>query len=522
MDGDNIYLSKVFSANDFNFPGPIKVTSASLEIFAGTQGIGAKGDVLFEIQSVGKGKISGGASTGEGLTIGGEFEFDSKLFDPAKVHVEYKGGKFSGGGDIGIKPGKVRGIKTASIKASFADDVIDAKGSITPDIPAIEQADLTMHYDPKSGLIIGGDLQLKKDIPGIAGGSIHAEVTAKGDRYIVKASGEATPKIPGISSKLTVSYDDGAFDATVTASYEKGMLKGSVTVGATNRPVDDGKPGEAPAAKADQITVFGGGSVTLKLSPWLQATAAIKFKKNGEVEVTGKIGLPSALDLFEEKKVQKNIFKIGIDIPILGFSVLGQHVGVFLNISGGLDLDAGIGPGQLQEAELSVTYNPDHEEDTLVHGHAALHIPAHAGLRMFVSAALGAGIPIVDAKAGIELGGTLGIEGALHAGVDVDWSPKKGLVLDANAEVYAEPKFKFDITGFVLVEADLFIKTITLYEKRWQLAAVEYGSGLRLGLKMPIHYEEGKPFNVSLSDIQFEVPNVDAMSVIKGLFDKII
>src|SRR5262249_9367068 len=241
-------------------------------------------------------------------------------------------------------------------------------------------------------------LQLKKDIPGIAAGSIHAEVTAKDNRYIVKASGEATPKIPGISSKLTVSYDDGAFDATVTAGYEKGMLKGSVTVGATNRPVDDsGNPGEAPAAKADKITVYGGGSVTLKLAPWLQATAAIKYKPKGEVEVTGKIGLPAALDLFEEKKVQKNIFKIGIDIPILGFSVLGQHVGVFLNISGGLDLDAGIGPGQLQEAELSVTYNPAHEDETKVHGHAALHIPAHAGLRMFPTAPLRAAIPTLTA-----------------------------------------------------------------------------------------------------------------------------
>jgi hypothetical protein len=73
----------------------------------------------------------------------------------------------------------------------------------------------------------------------------------------------------------------------------------------------------------------------------------------------------------------------------------------------------------------------------------------------------------------------------------------------------------------VLVEADLLLKTITLYEKKWQLAAVEYGSGMTLGLKLPIHYQEGKPFNVSLSDIQFEVPKVDATEVLKGLIKKI-
>ena len=109
------------------------------------------------------------------------------------------------------------------------------------------------------------ETSLKKDIPGIEGGSIHAEVTKKGDKYTVKASGEATPKIPGINSKLTVSYDDGMFDATVHAAYEKGMLKGSVTVGATNRPVgEDGKPAaEPPSGKADKITIYGDGSATL-------------------------------------------------------------------------------------------------------------------------------------------------------------------------------------------------------------------------------------------------------------------
>ncbi|WP_185827223.1 DUF4157 domain-containing protein [Edaphobacter aggregans] len=514
IDGDNIYLSKVFSADDFNFPGPIKATSASLEIFAGTQGVGVRGDVHIEIERLGKGKITAGVSTSEGPKIEGDFEFDTDLFDPAKVHVEYFQGRFSGGGKIGVKPGKVRGIKSASIDASFTEDVIDAKGSIMPDIPAVEQADLAMHYDEKSGLTIAGDLQLKKDIPGLADGSIHAEVNKKDDKYLVKAHGEATPKIPGITSKLMVTYDDGAFDAIVIAGYEKGMLKGSVIAGATNRPVDDsGKPGEVSPAKADKITLYGGGSVTLQLAPWLQATAVIKFKPDGDVQVTGKIGLPSVLDIFDEKRIDKNIFKIGIYIPIVP--------GVALNVGGGVDLSAGIGPGQLQEVEVDVTYDPAKEDETNVHGHAALHIPAHAGLRMNVHAALDVGVPLADVEGGIELGGTLGIAGALHAGVDIDWTPKKGLVLDASAEIYGEPKFRFDITGYVKVEVGVGPLSETLWEKRWELAAIEYGSGLRLGLKLPVHYQEGKPFNVSLSDIQFEVPNVDPMSVLKGLIDQI-
>ncbi len=516
LRSDEIKIFKTFKTGELTAPKPLSITDSSLTISASTEtGLGVEGQVNFAVEKVGAGYLKGMGSTKGGFSLAGSFDFDTQLFDPANVHVEYKDSKFSGGGRIGIKPGKVRGIKSADIQATFAEEVIDAKGSIVPDIPAVEQADLSMHYDAKGGLTIGGDLQLKKDTPGIEGGSIHAEVNKKEDKYVVKASGEATPKIPGISSKLLVTYDDGVFDATVTAGYEKGMLKGTVTAGATNRPVDDGgKPGDAPAGKADKITVYGSGSVSLRLAPWLQATAGIKFKPDGEVEVTGKIGLPSVLDIFDEKKVEKNIFKIGIPIPIFP--------GISLNIGGGLDLNAGIGPGQLQDVEVDVTYNPAHEDETNVHGHAALHIPAHAGLRMNVHAALDVGIPLADVEGGIELGGKLGVEGALHAGVDVDWTPKKGLVLDASAEIYAEPKLRFDITGYVLVEVGVGWFSKTLWEKRWELAAVEYGSGLRFGLKLPIHYEEGKPFNVSLSDIQFEVPDIDPMSVLKGLMDKVM
>ena len=300
------------------------------------------------------------------------------------------------------------------------------------------------------------------------------------------------------------------------------MLKGSITVGATNRPVgDDSKPAGPPPDKGDKISIYGGGSVTLKLAPWLQATAAIKILQNAEIEVTGEIGLPSVLEIFPEKKLEKNIFTIGIDIPIVGVAVAGQRIGIFANISGGLDLSAGIGPGQLQQLKLTVTYNPSHEENTTVTGDASLHVPAHAGLRLFVRGSLGVGIPIVSASAGLEIGGSLGLEGALDAGVHVEWSPGKGLDLKAKAGIFVEPKLKFDITGFVLVEADLLLTTIEIYSKRWQLAAFEYGSGLRFGVAFPIHYQEGHPFDLSLDDVEFTVPKIDPGALLTGLIKKI-
>jgi hypothetical protein len=523
-DGNDVGISATFTKDDFAFPGPIQVTAASITLTLSTGDLKIEGDVYLEIQRVGKGKLSAGYSMERGVLLNGEFEFDSRIFKPAAIKAGYADGVFSASGKLGIPPGTVRGIDSAEITAAIEGDKITASGTVKPSIPGVEQAALTVRYSEKEGLAIGGELQLRKDIPGLAGGSVTVEVAEKpgADRYAVKASGQATPKIPGVSASLAVTYDDGAFDASGTAGYEKGMLKGSVTVGATNRPVDaDGRPTGPPADKSDKITIYGGGSVTLRLAPWLQGTAAIKLKPNGEIEVTGQIALPSSLDIVPGKDYSKNIFTIGIDIPIVGVAVAGQRIGIFANISGGLDLGAGIGPVQLQQLSLSVTYNPDHEDQTRVAGGAMLHVPAHAGLRLFVRGSIGVGIPIVSAQAGLEIGAQLGLEGALNAGVQVEWTPARGLKLDAAAELFAEPKLKFDLTGFVLVEADLFITTVELYSKRWQLAGFELGSGLRLGMKFPVHYEEGKPFEIALSDVQFQVPDINPSELLPNLLKQI-
>jgi hypothetical protein len=525
LDGDDVYLSKTFTADEFKFPGPIQVTSASLEIFAGTIGIGARGTVAFEIERVGKGRLTANATMKDGFAIAGDFDFDSELFDPASVHVEYSHNTFSGHGELGIPEGKVNGIKSASLKVAFEGEKIDATGTVKPSMPGIEQGDMAFHYAPDTGIVISGTLALKKDIPGLAGGSVSAELAKRTgeDRWRVKASGEATPAIPGVTSKLAVTYDDGAFDAVATAGYEKGMLKGSITLGATNRTVgEDGKPGAKPEAGADKVTIYGGGSLTLRLAPWLQATALVRILPNGEIEVAGEIGLPSSLDIFPAKRFDKNIFKIGLDIPIVGVAVAGQRIGIFANITGGLDLSAGIGPGQLQDLHLKVTYNPAHEDQTHIEGGAKLHIPADAGLRLFVRGGLGVGIPIVSAQAGLEIGGQLGLAGAVDAAVAVDWMPSRGLQIDAEGSVYVQPKFVFDITGFVLVEADLWITTIELYSKKWKFASMEYGSGLKFGVKFPIRYREGQPFDISLSDVTFDVPQVEPGALLKGLVSQIV
>ena len=132
---------------------------------------------------------------------------------------------------------------------------------------------------------------------------------------------------------------------------------------------------------------------------------------------------------------------------------------------------------------------------------------------------IGVGIPIVSATAGLEVSGQLGIQGAIGAAVNVDWTPRTGLEINANAEVFAEPTLRLSVDAYVEVTADLLLTEIDLYSERWNLAGIEYGSGLRFGINFPFHYREGEPFDISLDDVQFTVPNINARDVISSVLD---
>ena len=523
VQGPDVTFQKQFTGDEFQLPGPIKVTETSLILGAGTRGLTVDGEAQFEIERLGKGKLAAAAGANAGgvsFAVEGEFEFDTELFSKAKVKAWYRESKFGAEGQLEIAKGKIKGIDGAKLDVKIEEDKIDATGEVDVAIKGVDKGSMSLSYSEAEGMAIGGELALSGDVPGIESGTLTASMK-KGPEGPWKLGGSITakPSIPGISSQISGEYDDGAWTVQGSAAYAKGLLSGSVTVGATNREVsDEGVPsGDA----TETVSAFGQGTVTVKIAPWLQGTVGLKIKPNGEVIVSGEVGIPDTLDIFPEKKIEKNIFSVNLDIPIVGLAVAGQRVGIFATIGGGLDASAGIGPGQLRQLNLSIQYNPDNEADTKVTGGAQLYIPAHAGLRMFIRGGIGAGIPLVSATAGLEIGGELGVEGAAEANVAVDWTPENGLALDADVGVHAQPTFKFDVTGFVEVTFDYLIDTATLYEKRFQLAGFEYGSGMRFGIKFPFHYQEGEPFDVSLDDVEFEYPEIDAGSLLSGLVGQI-
>lgn len=523
VEGADVRIQKTFYAGELNVPRPFRIDSASVTLFASSQnGLGIQGDLSVSIDKIGKCDVSAELSTGNGLRLAGRFNFDEGLFNGIDASVnasfhrqnifdENDHGHWSVGGEIVVPRGKISGIDSARVNMSYSDEEgFRAHGEATLSVPGVQNGTIDITHNEEEGMVIAGQFNLRQG-RGIRGGQISARVQEKpdGSGYAVSAHGEAQPDIPGINSNLIVDYNDGAFTAEVTADYSRGMLSGQIHAGVTNRTVnEDGTLAETPSDN-NELVVFGDGQLTIRVAPWLQGTAGVRFAPNGEITVIGEIGLPDQLEIFARREINRSIFSIAVQAPIFP--------GIVAEVGGGLSATAGIGPGVIDQLVLRIEYNPAHEEDTHITGDAHLNIPANAGLRLNVRAGIGLGITGASATGGLDIGGTLGIEGAAEAGVHVDWTPATGLDISAVLAVHAQPSFTFDIGGYVSVRALGF----EVYDNRWQFASYTFGSDYRFGIRLPIHYHEGEPFDISTDDIEFEVPDIDTNQLLRGLIARI-
>ncbi len=518
MEKDRFSLFKTFTVEDIEVPEPFSITSSTLTLFGDTKrGVGLEGKIDFGIKELGEGYIKASVSTGESLALEGMFSFEHNIFDPASVKVSYKDRMFSVEGNIGIPSGKVKGIKNAVIKVQYSekDGRVSADGNAELDIPGLKSASVQVNYS-KDEFSISGSAELGSDIPGIKSGNISVSISRKGPekQYSLKAKGEAVPDIPGVNTNLQVTYDDGLLLITGKAQYSKGMLSGEVEINVSNRQIDkDGRPTEG---LSDRLNIYGGGELTITFTPWLKGTAGVRFLPDGQLQVSGTIGLPSSVDVFKRKSIpEKSLFSLNFDIPIFAIPVGPKSIGLVATIRGSLKAYAGIGPGRLEALELSVVYNPAREEDTVVTGKGKFVVPADAGLRLAVSASIGLSAVVGGVEGGLEVAGGVGLSARAEAGVGVQWSPRTGIVLQALLAATIEPKFRFDIEGFIRA-------WFAFYEKRWawNLAHYEYGPNFKFGMYLPITYKEGEPFDISFRDIKFVTPEINK-DFLRGLINDI-
>jgi hypothetical protein len=181
---------------------------------------------------------------------------------------------------------------------------------------------------------------------------------------------------------------------------------------------------------------------------------------------------------------------------------------------------AGIGPGQLRKVKVLGEFDPSSDESAFsFQASAELFVPAFAELAIPVRGGIGVSLAIARAVGGIEAEGAAGLQGQFIAAIDMRYENGQFSVT-GSAELSAQPKLIFRLSAFVKVEADLFVTTIELYEKKWQLAAFEWGADFKVGVRVPFKYVFGQPFELSLDQIEFIVPRIDVMDMVKNMLPK--
>lgn len=517
LDERGIGLEALLTTGSFALPGPLQITGGYLALSAAglPPQFKAEGQVNFEIEKLASGFFRANVESGK-FGVAGELNFDTSIFTEARLGVSYSEGKWGVTGKLAIGEKKVTGIKSASARVKIEGDSVTADGEFESSVKGVKSGKLGFSYDPANGVSIDGLLTLG-ELPGIRGGTVKAKVARRKDGEGWSLAGDVTaePAVPGVTGSITGRYEDGAFLALADLGYQRGLLSGRLMLGVTNqKPGPDGKPAGPP--EPGLLIVYGRGSLALKLTPWLIGTATVEVRPNGTIAVAGGIALPPRFELFGRKELTRRIFSIGIDIPIVGISFLGQRIGIFATIGGGIDLVAGVGPGVLLGTGIQVSYDPEREDATTVEGQTQLVIPADAGLRLFVQGSVGAGIPVVSARAGVELGGQLGLAGQLSAGVHLLWTRSAGLVLDAEASLTASPVFRFTVDAFALVEAEAFGFSKELYSRKWKLAAFDFGSSLTFVVTLPVH-ASGSGFELDFGKVRFVYPSIDASETARGV-----
>ncbi len=521
VENGEIAIETTISAAELTLPGPIVVTRGAIHARIGTSlSPSVGGELAFELRNLAQGFVRLGFDETDGFSFHGDLATLPDKPYTAEGHVQYQRGAWSLQGTVSVGPGRITGITRGHAAVSLAADRLSAEGEFTSSFRGLTGGRLSLVEDPATGTTIAGSLTLGP-LPGIEGGEVAASVQqTPAGAWSLSGSVTARPSIPGVTGTITGRYEDGAFLAEADLGYHRGMLDGRVHLGVTNQAVG---PGGRPAGPPvpGRLVVWGGGSLRLQLTPWLIGTATVEVRPNGTIAVAGEVALPETFTLFDRRELHRRLFSIGIDIPIVGIAVAGQRVGIFATVSGGLDLVAGIGPGQLLGTGVRVSYDPDREDATTVEGNTRLVVPADAGLRLFIRGGVGAGIPLVSAEAGVELSGQLGLAGQLTAQAHLLWTRSQGLVFDAEAGLTVQPKFTFTADLFALVSIGIGWLSKDIYDEHWRLASFEYGSDLRFGVFLPMHAEAGR-FDFSFDRMRFEYPSIDPTEIAGGVIRHIV
>jgi hypothetical protein len=476
------------------FPKPFQVSACSLVVSANSNsGLSIQGNIAFELGKFGQGEVKAGLNSG-GFFLDGQFNFTNKWFNPAKLTFDYKKSKWTIGGEIGIISTVVPGLKSATLKVKYGDDLLSVLGKAELSVPGVSQVTLGAEFDEKGNttFIAGAELQ---SLPGIKSGNVKITIKSlEGEEGLrLRAEGNAVPDfpdVPGLTSQLTFLYDNGTFDVRAKAGYKQGRFDGTIEVGITNKTVDEKGQPQGEATESNPIVVFGFGKLTVDLFKGIKGSVLVRLTPEKQVMVAGELLLQNLSPFGDGYHFNKKLIDFPrITIPLFGLP--GLSISAF--VDGSVNFKFDWQPLILKELKINFheTNIKDLDKISLdIHGSVGSN--ASAEVYMEIKAGLEARVLVATLTGA--LGGQAGLGISAEAGgeLDASWDMNKGLQFkEVRAFLNVTPKAIFKLTGSVSVDLDLWITTVNLYYHEWVFAEKQMDmGGLNLKLDFPIKFDE--------------------------------
>jgi hypothetical protein len=524
IDGDGVKLKKVFTSGEIKLPEPFSVSDTTLEIQVGSKGMSVNGMINFGIKNVGEGCLSGSVDQKGNIKLNGTFNVASDLFEKSAICFTYERtsegeSRYAIGGHISLGEGKVKGLKKAEADVMFGNNKLFAKATAEPDIKGVEPIEMFLNIE-KDKYSFGGKVPLTGLVPRIKQGELEIEVTKDPSGLKINGKGTVVPDIPGIENdpRITISYNDGGIliQGDLPFKLEKAKAEGSITVGITNLVVDENN--QPTGEIADDWTVFGNGRVSIALAKNILAEASVTLQPNGDIIVSGKVGLDrSKQDESKSKKppFEHTIFEVKPP-PIILFAIPPIGASLTLKIKGGARVYASLVPPRIQELSLELIglnlTNPDDNAEIV--GLIAIGMSGKGGFELYLT--LTATLSLLGvANVSGSLKGSVGLEANADAKADLKarWSKAKGLTLEkGELSVDAKAQFLAKLVGQIRVYLDLWLAEIDIWEEELEIASVSFGDQYDVGFKVPMLMDDGELKAGELNENSFEHPDLTSES----------
>ncbi|WP_462160135.1 eCIS core domain-containing protein [Pseudoalteromonas sp. GB56] len=510
---------KEFTAEDINVPAPFTISECALVASYGARaGWGLNGNVNFGIDNVGSGEITAAVGQEQGFSAAGYFDFESELFNPARLEVGYENEQWRFGGHVGVEEGIIPGVSSAQLTVNWAEDVLSGNGNIEFTYPWLDSGTLNFRHSVTDGFSLGAEVGLTSAVPGLQSATLGTNISKnEAGAWSLGASIEAeidTARIPGLNSTtLTGEIQDGIFTAGLEAEFERDIATGTVNLGVTNQALDEnGEPIEGQAT--EDLVFFGSGDISLQLTPWLEASAGVTFDREGSISIRGGIEVTEDIEILSDEQTpdldvpEASRPGFDVNIPLLSAGVAD----VALDLKGELNAYVHTSPLILTDVGLDVYYEFDNPQATRVDGNARLHMDAQAGVAGELE--LGLSARIVVLRGGGRIAVTVGAEldGNIDLSVHPSWNVSEGFAVTGELSAVVQPVVYVRLDGYLYAEIDALIGSIDVWEsERLNLADERVPLDILVGATAEASYRQLPNSELTYSGINWVVPTAGEM-----------